>query len=191
MILTPATNSDRTTTTSLHIFGRSAGTAPTKKSPSSPLLEEALAIYPFQFRPEGEAKSGTRTSCTATFNELARLYGDEEALAMLKIEPNTLKFKSEYFERSLNAWEEQFGLESAQAMVMRNPGLLCIPPWQAEQPSESCMALSYVVAATRPLPKLLAAGLVLTVLTAGFFPDVTDSVGSAIQGYKDAKGFIN
>jgi len=110
---------------------------------------------------------------------------------MVKIEPNTLKFKSQYFERSLDAWTEQFGLESAQAMVLRNPGLLCIPPWQAEQPSESCMALSYVVAATRPLPKILAVGLVLSVLGAGFFPEAIDSIGTSIQSFKDAKGIIS
>mmetsp|Transcript_13530 Transcript_13530/g.23038 ORF Transcript_13530/g.23038 Transcript_13530/m.23038 type:complete len:210 (+) Transcript_13530:225-854(+) len=187
----PATSSTRRTTTSLSIFGRGAAATPTKQSTSSPLLEEALSIYPYQFRPEGEAKSGTKSTCTAAFNELARLYGDEAALAMVKIEPNTLKFKSQYFERSLDAWTEQFGLESAQAMVLRNPGLLCIPPWQAEQPSESCMALSYVVAATRPLPKILAVGLVLSVLGAGFFPEAIDSIGTSIQSFKDAKGIIS
>ncbi|KAL7532658.1 hypothetical protein ACHAXR_005783 [Thalassiosira sp. AJA248-18] len=162
----PVAQTSRTTKTSLQIWGKSA--APSKAKSSSPLLEDALSTYPFQFKPDGEAKSGTKASCTKAFNELARLYGDEEALAIVKIEPSALKFNSDNFEPCLDAWTEQFGLESAQAMVMRNPGLLAIPSWQAEQPSESCMALSYVVAATRPLPKILAAGLVLSVLTAGF-----------------------
>eukprot|EP00584_Thalassiosira_punctigera_P022806 CAMPEP_0172549194 /NCGR_PEP_ID=MMETSP1067-20121228/18337_1 /TAXON_ID=265564 ORGANISM="Thalassiosira punctigera, Strain Tpunct2005C2" /NCGR_SAMPLE_ID=MMETSP1067 /ASSEMBLY_ACC=CAM_ASM_000444 /LENGTH=179 /DNA_ID=CAMNT_0013336541 /DNA_START=108 /DNA_END=647 /DNA_ORIENTATION=+ len=136
------------------------------RSKPSPLLEEALSVYPFQFRPDDE-KSGTKVSCSAAFNELARLYGDEEALAMVKIEPSSLRFPSDNFEPCLEAWTEQFGLESAQAMVRRNPGLLGIPPWQAEKPSESCMALSYVVAVTRPLPKILAVGGILAILTAG------------------------
>lgn len=97
---------------------------------------------------------------------MARLYGDKEALEMVKICPQTLKFKRENFQRCLDSWEEQFGLEKAQAMVLRNPGLLGIRPEQTDG-AESSMVFSYIVALTRPLPKIIAAGGLLAILTAG------------------------
>lgn len=138
-----------------------------RRTSSSPLLDEALSTYPFQFRPDGEKTSGTKASCSAVFNELARLYGDEEALAMVQLVPQSLRFKKENFAPCLEAWEEQFGLEAAQGMVRRNPGLLGVPPSLAKEPAESSMAMSYVVAFTRPLPKLIAAGGLLAIMTAG------------------------
>lgn len=163
---TLVTSTSRPTPTSLHLFGAKQKTAPSKAS--SPLLEEALSAYPFKFRPENEAKSGTKASCTAAFNELARLYGDEAALNMVTLMPGALKFNTDNFAPCLDAWTEQFGLESAQGMVGRNPGLLGVSLREAEAPAEASMALSYVVAATRPLPKILALGLVVAIATAGF-----------------------
>lgn len=160
----------RTTSTPLYAFGRAT------RSKSSPLLDEALAAYPFRFQPEKKTgtESGeklyasvTQKQATTCFNELARLYGDEEALAIVKIQPRTLTFSSEFFEPCLEAWTEQFGLEASQAMVRRNPGLLGVNPILAREPAEASMALSYVVAITRPLPKLIAAGLLLSIATAG------------------------
>lgn len=136
------------------------------RSKSSPLLEEALSAYPFSFRPDNET-SGTKSICSTAFNELARLYGDEEALAITKLQPGSLKFRSDNFAPCLDAWTEQFGLENSQAMVRRNPGLLGISPSEASKPAEASMALSYVVAVTRPLPKIVAVGGLLAILTAG------------------------
>ena len=136
------------------------------RSRSSPLLDEGLALYPFRFRPDDE-KTGTKRTCSTAFNELARLYGDQEALAIVEIEPRVLRFNSENFESCLEAWTEQFGLEASQAMVGRNPGLLGIRPAEASQPAEASMAMSYVVGVTRPLPKIIAAGGILAIVTAG------------------------
>eukprot|EP00580_Thalassiosira_gravida_P000251 CAMPEP_0201605788 /NCGR_PEP_ID=MMETSP0492-20130828/5485_1 /ASSEMBLY_ACC=CAM_ASM_000837 /TAXON_ID=420259 /ORGANISM="Thalassiosira gravida, Strain GMp14c1" /LENGTH=191 /DNA_ID=CAMNT_0048070103 /DNA_START=44 /DNA_END=619 /DNA_ORIENTATION=+ len=159
----------RTTTsrtqTSLH-FGLARRKTKTTPSSSSPLLEEALSSYPYKFRPDTD-KSGTKASCSATFNELARLYGDEEALAMVKLESRSLRFNRDNFGPCLEAWEEQFGLESSQAMVGRNPGLLSVSPMQAREPAEASMFFSYVVAVTRPLPQIAVVGGLLAILTAG------------------------
>jgi hypothetical protein len=136
-----------------------------KASFSSPLVEEALDKYPFKFRPDNEpvGTKGRPLFATSerqareTFNELARLYGDEQALEMIKIQPMALCFTSRNFEPCLEAWTEQFGLEAAQAMVNRNPGLLAVSPTLASKPAEASMALSYVIAITRPsVPKIIA-----------------------------------
>ena len=75
VICTSRTRHSTITITSLH--------AARKKIVSSPLLDEALAAYPYQFRPDNE-ESGTERTCSVAFNELARLYGDQEALAIVK-----------------------------------------------------------------------------------------------------------
>lgn len=64
---------------------------------------------------------------------------------------------------SFNEWAEQFDAESTKDMVSRNPGLLGVPRKLAAEPAEATMALSYVVAAIRPLPKLIVAGAILAV----------------------------
>mmetsp|Transcript_27174 Transcript_27174/g.41320 ORF Transcript_27174/g.41320 Transcript_27174/m.41320 type:complete len:195 (-) Transcript_27174:292-876(-) len=154
------------TATPLHaVAGRRGGK-------SSPLLDDALAAYPYKFQPEKAADSTlyaavTQKEAATCFNELARLYGDKEALAMVKLQPRLLTFNSQFFAPCLDAWTDQFGLEAAQAMVQRNPGLLGVSPTLAQEPAEASMALSYVVGVTRPLPKLIAGGLLLAIATAG------------------------
>ena len=85
---------------------------------------------------------------------------------MVKIFPQTIKFQNENFARSLDSWEDQFGLEAAKAMVCRNPDLPGIRPEQTDG-AEACMAFFYVIAATRPLPKIIGVALLLAILTAG------------------------
>jgi hypothetical protein len=88
---------------------------------------------------------------TKAFNELARIYGDDEALAMTKILPNCLAFNSDNFSDSFDAFAEIFGYEEARGMVARNPGLLAVRPEQAAETDDQAMQLSYVIAVTRPL----------------------------------------
>ena len=142
-----------------------------RKSAQSPLVEEALREYKFTFRPDNELPgtkgrpifSTSERQAKETFNELARLYGDEEALDMVKIQPMVLCFQSKNFEPCLDAWTEQFGLDAAKAMVNRNPGLLGVSPQLAAQPAEASMGLSYVVALTRPsIPKFVALVTILS-----------------------------
>ena len=133
----------------------------TPSGKSSPLLEEAFAAFPYEFIDENEKRtrltSTTKSKATKAFNEMARLYGDERALAMVKTQPAVLTLKSENFAPSLDVWAEAYGSrEAAQAMMVRNPGLLGIPPVLAAENTDATMAMSYVIAITRPtLPKFV------------------------------------
>lgn len=87
----------------------------------------------------------------ATFNAIAKLYGEDNALQMVKIQPGVLAFNKDNFAASLDAFGEKFGLEEAKDMVMRNPGLLSVKPANAATADDLTMQLSYVVDATRPI----------------------------------------
>jgi hypothetical protein len=145
--------------TQLSVWGRT--NTKQQSSASSPLLDEALSAYPYVFKSDDDKREKSQT-----FNEMARLYGDEQALQMVKLCPQTLKFKRDNFSRCLDSWEEQFGLDAAKAMVGRNPGLLGIRPEQTDN-AEASMFFSYVVAVTRPLPKVIGALGLLAILTGG------------------------
>ena len=136
-----------------------------KSRSQSPLLDEGLEAYSYKF--EGGRAMVTKEKAILAFNELARLYGDEEAVAMVKLESRVLVFNSDNYAPCLASWTEQFGLEAAQGMVGRNPNLLAIRPELAVKPAEDCMVFSYIIAASRPLPKILGAGLLLSIATAG------------------------
>ncbi|OEU18366.1 hypothetical protein FRACYDRAFT_274757 [Fragilariopsis cylindrus CCMP1102] len=136
-----------------------------KSRSQSPLLDEGLEAYSYKF--EGRRAMVTKEKAIVAFNELARLYGDEEAVAMVKLESRVLVFNSDNYAPCLASWTEQFGLEAAQGMVGRNPNLLAIRPELAVKPAEDCMVFSYIIAASRPLPKILGAGLLLSIATAG------------------------
>ena len=99
------TSSSCRISSSLSVFGGAKKKA--TKSSSSPLVEEALSAYPYVLN-DTEKKAG----CIANFNEMASLYGDENALAMVKLEPKTLTFNKDNYALQLANWEEQFGLEA-------------------------------------------------------------------------------
>ena len=96
----------------------------------------------------------------ATFNTVAKLYGEENALKMVKIQPGILAFNKDNMAASLDAFAENFGLEEAKEMVIRNPGLLSVKPANAEGADDLTMQLSYVVEFTRPI----GAGELTTIL---------------------------
>jgi len=145
-----------TTTSALHAV---------RRSKSSPLLEEALEAYPFSFNNKNSLV--TEEQAATTFNILARLYGDQEALDIVKIEPRALVFNSDNYAPCLEAWTEQFGLEASQAMVGRNPGLLAVRPALAQKPAEDSMAFSYIFAVARQWPIIFGVGLLLTIAKSG------------------------
>ena len=87
----------------------------------------------------------------ATFNTVAKLYGEENALKMVKIQPGILAFNKDNMAASLDAFAENFGREEAKEMVIRNPGLLSVKPANAEDADDLTMQLSYVVEFTRPI----------------------------------------
>ncbi|CAB9509341.1 expressed unknown protein [Seminavis robusta] len=100
----------------------------------------------------------------ATFAELARLYGDESALAMTQSLPVCLTFDRTQFAPSLKEYSAIFGEEEAKAMVTRNAGLLAIRPNEASKATDSTMQASYVIGATRPFGDILLPGLAFLLL---------------------------
>lgn len=160
--------------TSLAFFGGGAKkAAATKKYPQA---AEAVELYTDKFMSGGKRRQkfffeswgmpGTYSApvddtaniferqvadLTAAFDVIAGLYGPEEALAMVRIQPGVLAFKKENFGPSLEFFGEKFGLEESKAMVLRNPGLLSVQPSSAETADDLTMQLSYVVSVTRPI----------------------------------------
>ena len=107
----------------------------------------------------------SESEARATFAELAKLYGEDEALEMTKALPVLLAFNKKNFAACLDAWTGIFGEDESKEMVLRNPGLLAVNPEEAAKATDQTMTVSYVVAATRPigpvaLPSLLALLLV-------------------------------
>jgi hypothetical protein len=84
-----ARDQSKSTTSQLSLFG---SRTPVRTTKNSPLLDEALTSYPYQFKSDQD-----KLEKTQTFNEIARLYGDKEALQMVQICPQTLKFKRQNF----------------------------------------------------------------------------------------------
>jgi hypothetical protein len=93
----------------------------------------------------------TEQEAKASFTELAKLYGEERALDMVKALPICLAFDKKAFAASLSAWSEIFGAEESKDMATRNPGLLAVRPDEAGKATDSTMTFSYIVAYTRPL----------------------------------------
>ena len=87
----------------------------------------------------------------ATFNGLANVYGEERAIAMVKIFPICMSFNPKAFAASFAIWSEIFGEEKTLDMVSRNPGLLAVKPKDAGKNTDNTMVFSYIIAATRPI----------------------------------------
>ena len=111
----------------------------------------------------------------ATYQALAKVYGDEAALQMVKDLPIALAFNRNWFAPSLKEFAKTFGEEEAKAMVSRNPGLLALPPTGAggaDSATDQTMQFSYLVAATRPAGPFLLYGT-LGLLMEPFFEMVS------------------
>ena len=174
----PTPTSQRAST-SLAFFGQKKAAS----AKGSPLADEALEIYldkypvdaktasfffeswgmPESYQAPKSKKSifsRKEADIKATFNAIASIYGDEEALGMVKIQPPVLAFEKENFQPSLDAFGEIFGYEESKEMIIRNPGLLATEPEDAAAATDLTMQLSYVVQVTRPIG---AAGPVILV----------------------------
>mmetsp|Transcript_7593 Transcript_7593/g.9931 ORF Transcript_7593/g.9931 Transcript_7593/m.9931 type:complete len:216 (-) Transcript_7593:97-744(-) len=99
----------------------------------------------------------------ATYQELAKVYGEDVAFQMVKDQPLILAASRANFQPSLEAFIVNFGDEEARAMIARNPGLLFVKPSDAESSEDLTMKMSYIVAATRPFGPVLLYGLLLLV----------------------------
>ncbi len=158
-----------------------------KKTPSvSPqIVDEAVAIYdakysnketgtpfyntwgvpkkdidgtPTSTKPNKKIFEQTVADKRQAFQEIAKLYGAEEALDMTRALPGILAFDKKNFAPSLAEFSTIFGDEEAKAMVMRNPGLLYVKPENAATADDLTMQFSYIVAVTRPAGPLLLYG---------------------------------
>eukprot|EP00587_Corethron_hystrix_P010714 CAMPEP_0113300182 /NCGR_PEP_ID=MMETSP0010_2-20120614/1920_1 /TAXON_ID=216773 ORGANISM="Corethron hystrix, Strain 308" /NCGR_SAMPLE_ID=MMETSP0010_2 /ASSEMBLY_ACC=CAM_ASM_000155 /LENGTH=207 /DNA_ID=CAMNT_0000153567 /DNA_START=119 /DNA_END=742 /DNA_ORIENTATION=- /assembly_acc=CAM_ASM_000155 len=155
------------------------------KGKTSPEALEAVEIYNNLYG-ESQYRRQEDSNLLLTFNELASIYGKENAIEMVKIQPLCLAFNRSYFAECFKTFSEKFGDEDAIGMVTRNPGLLGVSPTQALKTDDSAMTFSYIIAFTRPLGK---AGLYV-VFTLFFFPTlevltgipVRQTVLSAISG---------
>jgi hypothetical protein len=96
---------------------------------SSAASEEALSVfaqkYPFN-RPVEEGKTVKRFTdmsepqVRSSFEDLAKVYGEEPALDMVKAMPVVLTFNSKNFAPALKGFADTFGEEESKAMVSRN-----------------------------------------------------------------------
>ena len=152
----------------VHAF--SADLPPPPATPSSPMVKDAVDFYNSKFPPADRTGMSaiTEDECAEAFNVLAKLYGDENAMDMVKSSPICLAFNSENFEGSLNAFSNKFGLEESKAMIKRNPNLLAVRPELAAKSDDSTMMMSYVVGATRPIGAVLLGLLGIALLTPFF-----------------------
>lgn len=107
----------------------------------------------------------SESDARAYFAELAKNYGADEALAMVKAQPICLSFQKKWIAPSLQNFSEIFGEEDAQKMVQRNPGLLAVNPLDAATVNDQTLVFSYIVAATRPLGPVLLSTVFLLLLT--------------------------
>jgi len=161
--------------TSLAFFGNAAKSKESPVKKSSPQADEAVELYSDKYLKKADRKqlffetwgmpgsyrapddssrkifSRETDELMAAFNAIASIYGDEEALKMVKIQPGCLAFNKDNFQLSLDAFGENFGYEESKAMIIRNPGLLSCKPANAETADDLTMQLSYVVEFTRPI----------------------------------------
>ena len=76
---------------------------------------------PPEYEKPSNAKEGIfardNSALVSTFNTIASLYGDEEALNMVKITPGVLAFNKDNFAPCLAFFAEKFGAEEAKEMV--------------------------------------------------------------------------
>lgn len=98
------------------------------------------------------------TRIRSTFQELAKVYGTDEALKMTKDLPAILAFDKRNFKPTLMEFGKIFGDQEAKEMVMRNPGLLAVKPEDAADADDQTMKFSYIVAKTRPAGPYLLYG---------------------------------
>lgn len=113
-----------------------------------------------------------------TFNEIAKLYGNDNAFDMVKSLPIILSFNKKEFNPSLKAMSIALKNEDiAKKVVQLNPGLLAVKESDAATVSEQTIVFSYIVGYTRPLGPVLLPALLLAL----FSPVIEATTGIPIQ----------
>ena len=114
----------------------------------------------FSDRPEADLR--------ATFTVLAKYFGNDDALQMVKNFPLVLAMNRNNLVPVMKEYGATFGIDDAKEMVKRNPGLLFCQPADAAEADDLTMQFSYVVAATRPLGPVLLYGTLALLLEPTF-----------------------
>jgi hypothetical protein len=104
----------------------------------------------------------------ATFQDLAKVFGAEDALQMVKDFPIVLAITRKDLVPVMKAFSATFGEEDAGAMCKRNPGLLFLRPPVAAAADDLTMQFSYIIAFTRPVGPLILVTLLALLCEPGF-----------------------
>ena len=115
--------------------------------------DDAVAFYQTKYPDKKQVKE-----LKTAFTDLAKVYGDDSALKMIKDDPILLGYNSKNFAPSHEEFAKTFGKEESLAMVKRNSGLLSLPPAEAAKAADSTMQLSYIVGVTKPAGPFLLYG---------------------------------
>jgi hypothetical protein len=145
--------------------------------------DEAVQLFKDKFSVKRKTRPIDDKLLRKTFKELSKVYGLENASKICKTELVVLEMNSLYFKGTFDCFVETFGEEGAIGMVRRNPGLLATSPvgfGSAATAGPETMALSYVVAATRPLGPYLLGLLFALLLT----PTLESVTGLSISPFK-------
>lgn len=152
------------------LFGNGARKAKSNKGVK--LTESGKqAIEAFNTKYAGSKKGGSKDlddfQLGAVFNAMAKITKDEAiALDMVKIAPRILCLDPERFTATFAVFENTYGFEKALGLITRNPDILSIAPSgyaSAEVAGDDAIAMSYLIAFTRPIgaPLLATLGLLL------------------------------
>lgn len=134
---------------------------------TSAAADEAVDFFVGKYGSKRKNKPIDESKLRGNFAELVRLFGEQDATKMVRATPQVLEFRRSYFAPIVEIFDDKFGVEATRGLLLRNPALLGIKPdgWGEEgyggaaTAGPETIALSYVVAATRPLGNFGIVGL--------------------------------
>lgn len=141
-----------------------------RKKPRSPIVlnaegERAVALFRKTYpkpRPEGKFDMED-WELALQFQFVSQLMqGDAEALKIFMNSPSLFTVSEERMTQVFEVYVKKWGFEKAREVCMRNPNLLAVPVrgyGSAEVAGDDAVAMSYVIAFTRPIGAPLLATL--------------------------------
>ena len=137
--------------------------------------DAALMAFKKKF---GNVKEGSRFSLDekvleSAYTNLSKTVGGEaKALEIVEVWPEVLTLESDRINKNFNTYSNTYGVEEATGMLVRNPALFAVPTegyGSAEKAAGDAMAMSYVIAFTRPIGGILLSILGLALLKGVIF----------------------
>mmetsp|Transcript_21777 Transcript_21777/g.36420 ORF Transcript_21777/g.36420 Transcript_21777/m.36420 type:complete len:224 (-) Transcript_21777:102-773(-) len=153
------------------LFGSPTKKRVIKKVKIGPNAEKAISIYKKSFpNPKAGGTWDLDESAVAYyFYEMAKFTKSEEVvLEMMSVVPDIVTKNVERSKANFEIYTETYGFDEAIGLITRNPNILAVPTrgyGSAEVAKEDAMAMSYVIAFTRPLGAPLLALLFSALLT--------------------------